>query len=46
MIQKFFEIYNIRFWILLAEILYFPVGMMVGAVIYGLKHKDSEDEVQ
>ena len=46
MIQNFFEIYNIRFWILLAEILYFPVGMMLGLLIYGLKHKDSEDEVQ
>lgn len=46
MIHKFFEIYNLRFWLLLAEILYFPVGMMVGTLIYGLKHKDSEDEVQ
>lgn len=42
--EKFFEIYNIRFWLLLIELFYIPVGMCIGGLIYLLKHK--EDEVQ
>ena len=44
MIAKFFEIYNIRFWLLAFELTYFPIGMFIGGLIYYLKHKD--DEVQ
>lgn len=45
MIQKFFEIFNFRFWILLAELLYFPVGIIVGCLIAMWKQR-KEDEVQ
>lgn len=42
--EKFFEIYNFRFWLFTAEILYFPIGLLIGGLIYQWKHKD--DEVQ
>ena len=42
--KEFFEIFNIRFWLILAELLYFPIGLMIGGLIYQWKHKD--DEVQ
>ena len=44
MLQKFFEIYNIRFWLFAAELLYFPIGLMIGGLIYQWKHRN--DEVQ
>lgn len=37
--KEFFEIFNIRFWLLLAELLYFPAGMAVGILIWRLKKK-------
>lgn len=42
--KEFFEIFNFRFWLFIAEILYFPIGLMIGGLIYQWKHKD--DEVQ
>ena len=44
MLQKFFEIYNIRFWLLEAEILFFPIGFIIGGLAYLWKHRN--DEVQ
>lgn len=45
MIQKFFEIFNFRFWLLLVEILYFPAGLVIGGLIYHIRTKGSSDEV-
>lgn len=42
--EKFFEIFNIRFWLLLFELFFIPFGMCIGGLIYRWKHK--EDEVQ
>ena len=42
MIQKFFEIYNFRFWLLLFELLYFPVGLGIGLLIYKLRYPDED----
>ena len=44
-ISSFFEIFNFRFWLFLAELLYFPVGLMIGALIYHIRTKGSSDEV-
>lgn len=49
MIQKFFEVFNLRFWLLLGEFLYFPIGFMVGGKIYlwqQNKKGSSDDEIQ
>lgn len=46
MIQKFFEIFNFRFWLLEAEILFFPIGFIIGGLIYLIRTKGSSDEVQ
>lgn len=43
-ISKFFEIFNFRFWLFAFELLYFPLGMFIGGLIYLRKHKN--DEVQ
>ena len=43
-LEKFFEIYNIRFWLFAAELFYFPIGLMIGGLIYQWKHRN--DEVQ
>ena len=48
-ILKFFEIYNFRFWLFLAELLYFPIGMAIGLLFYQCQqHKkgSSKDEIQ
>ena len=42
MIQKFFEIFNFRFWLLLFELLYFPMGFAIGLLIYGMRHPDED----
>ena len=42
--EKFFEIFNIRFWLLLFELFFIPFGMCIGGLIYRWKNK--EDEVQ
>lgn len=48
MIQKFFEIFNFRFWLFIFELLYFPVGLMVGGIICNWiqDKRGSEDEIQ
>ena len=48
-IQKFFEIFNFRFWLLLGELLYFPAGFLVGGTIFlwqQNKKGSSDDEIQ
>lgn len=45
MIKEFFEIYNFRFWLFLAELFFIPFGMCIGGLIYEWKHKE-DDEVQ
>lgn len=45
MIQQFFEIFNFRFWLLMAELLYFPIGFIIGGLIYYIRTKGSSDEV-
>ena len=45
MIQKFFEIFNFRFWLFLFEMLYIPMGMCIGCLICMWKQKKN-DEVQ
>ena len=42
--EKFFEIFNFRFWLLMAELLYFPIGMAIGGLIYLLRHKEDENQ--
>ena len=42
MIQKFFEIFNFRFWLFLFELFYIPVGMCIAGLIYEWKHKYDE----
>ena len=44
--EKFFEIFNISLWLLLFELLYIPGGMFIGGLIYLLRHKEKDDEVQ
>ena len=44
MLAKFFEIFNIRFWLLLFELFFIPFGMCIGGLIYLWKHR--KDEVQ
>lgn len=44
-ISNFFEIFNFRFWLFLFEILYFPVGLAIGSLIYHIRTKGSSDEV-
>lgn len=39
MLSNFFEIFNFRFWLFVVELLYFPVGMSIGALIILLKNK-------
>ena len=46
MIRQFFEIFNFRFWLLLFEILFIPMGMMIGGLIFCMREKGSEDEIQ
>lgn len=48
-ILKFFEIYNFRFWLLLGELLFFPIGFMIGGSICLWQQKrkgSSDDEIQ
>ncbi len=45
MIQKFFEIFNFRFWLFLFELFYIPFGMCIAGLIYERLHKN-DDEVQ
>lgn len=45
-IQKFFEIFNFRFWLFLFELFYIPAGLCIGGLIWEAKQKRSEDEVQ
>lgn len=47
--QKFFEVFNCRFWLLVAEILFFPTGFFIGGSIYlwqQNKKGSSNDEIQ
>ena len=44
MIQKFFEIFNFRFWLLIIELLYIPTTLMIALAIS--EWKGSHDEVQ
>ena len=46
MIQKFFEIFNFRFWLFIFELSYFPLGLIIGGSIYRFieKKKGSTDE--
>ena len=46
MIQQFFEIFNFRFWLLLFEMLFIPMGMFIGAFVIYMREKGSEDEIQ
>lgn len=47
MIQKFFEIFNFRFWLFLIELLYIPTALMIGLAYSEWKAKrGSHDEVQ
>ena len=46
MIQQFFEIFNFRFWLLLFEILFIPMGMFIGCLVIYMREKGSEDEIQ
>ena len=43
--EKFFEIFNFRFWLFLFELFYFPLGLCIGGLIYEWKHK-KDDEIQ
>lgn len=48
-IHNFFDIFNFRFWLFLAELLYFPTGMGIGLLIYQwqqYKKGSSKDEIQ
>lgn len=42
--EKFFEIYNIRFWLFVFELSYIPLGMCLGGLIYLWKHRKDEDQ--
>ena len=42
--EKFFLIFNFRFWLLLIELFYIPFGMCIGGLIYQLKHRKDEDQ--
>lgn len=44
-ISNFSEIFNFRFWLLMAELLYFPIGFIIGGLIYYIRTKGSSDEV-
>ena len=42
--EKFFEIFNFRFWLFVFELSYIPLGMCIGGLIYYLKHRKDEDQ--
>ena len=42
--EKFFEIFNIRFWLFIFELSFFPIGMCIGGLIYQWKHRKDEDQ--
>lgn len=48
MIQKFFEIYNFRFWLFLFELFFIPFGMVIGGLIHNWIHdrRGLENEIQ